>query len=364
MCRERCDIKLEMCVDLGRIRRNLIEIKQKLCCPLTLMLKADAYGHGMCEVATATQDIVDCFGVVCIEEAFALRERGVEKDILVCACSPDEIAQCIRLGCILSLHSFSQLDALVGLIESGKVLPSDVRLHLKIDSGMRRLGFCNEDACEVLNTLVGKNINLEGVFSHLRDTSTEQRNVFEKVSNKVRSVYGNCVRHLASSHSLDLEQMRFDAVRVGLFAYRGAMRITSKVIATRRAYKGDFVSYGNYRLENDTNLATVFGGYADGLANTKRVWIASHECRVVGNVCMDMFVVDCGEFMPNVGDRVLIIDSKTVNSVANDRGVSEYEVYTAIGRRVERRYEYDQTGGESRRQNADCRDEKEPTRVG
>lgn len=303
-----------------------------------LMTKANAYGHGLCEVAHATEDIVDMFGVVCFEESVALKNSGIGKDIMLCACEVERLKEAQEMGIVLSLNNRYQLDEIVRLTKSGEVKNKDWRLHLCVDSGMRRLGFCESEIDDVLSTLKENDINIEGVFSHLRDSSLSQVDCFDSMANMVRMLYQNATRHLASSHSLSVERLRYDMVRVGLYAYENAMTVSSVVMSTRRAKRGDIISYGDSRVVKDANIATIFGGYADGLFGTKKVWIDGRVCPVIGNICMDMFMVDCGEFMPKVGDKVLIFDGKHAVDVANDRNCILYKLYTDIGGRVQRIY--------------------------
>lgn len=302
------------------------------------MVKADAYGHGLVEVAKATQDIVEMFGVVCIEEGIALKESGIENDVLVCACEVERLKEAWECGLIISLQCRRQLDEIVRLTNEGAVNQDSWRLHLKVDSGMRRFGFCEEEVADVLATLKGNGINVEGVFSHLRGCHISQAQCFDRMAIEVRKFYPNAIRHLASSHSLAIEDMRYDMVRVGLSAYENAMTVCSQVLSTRRAKRGEIVSYGNCRAQKDTNIATVFGGYADGMFGTKKVWIDGRACPVIGDICMDVFMVDCGEFMPKVGDKVLIFDGKRANEVANDRKCILYKLYTDMKGRTKRIY--------------------------
>lgn len=327
-----------MTVNTDTIRKNLLRIKREVNRPIMLMTKANAYGHGLCEVAKATEDIVDMFGVVCFEEGVALKECGVGKDVLVCACEVERLKDAQERGLVLSLHNRYQLDEIVRLTKSGEVASNGWRLHLSVDSGMRRLGFCESEIDDVLSTLKENDIKIEGVFSHLRDASLSQVDCFDRMANKAKLCYPNATRHLASSHSLSVERLRYDMVRVGLYAYENAMTVSSVVLSTRRAKRGDIISYGDSKVSKDTNIATIFGGYADGMFGTKKVWIDGNVCPVVGNICMDMFMVDCGEFMPKVGDKVLIFDGKRATSVANDRNCILYKLYTDIGGRVQRIY--------------------------
>ncbi len=301
-----------------------------------LMLKANGYGFSSVRVALATQDTVNAFGVVSVEEGVELRENGIDKDILVCACAPNEIPISVNNNLIISLHSKAQLCALLEYITCGRICSHSVRLHIKVDSGMCRLGF--RDVKEPLKLLTKYGINVEGVFSHLRDDTISQKNTFDVLSGEVSKEYPNAIRHLASSHSLDNKQLQYDLVRVGISAYSGAMSLRSQIIDVRRVKRGDRVGYGDYLVDKDTNIATVFGGYADGLFGSKRVWIDGCECNIIGNMCMDTFMVDTKDMQCQVGQDVLIFDKDTKDVVCKDRGTIEYMLYTSIYGRVQRSY--------------------------
>ena len=147
-------IKIEIFVDTERIRDNLAQIKKQVGRKVLLMVKADAYGHGLLRVAKATCDVVDAFGVATVEEARVLRENGVGKDVLVCIVAPDELEYACKLGAIVSLHCYAQLDKLVELAKNGRIDCSKMRLHLKVDSGMHRFGFDARDIKRVCETLI------------------------------------------------------------------------------------------------------------------------------------------------------------------------------------------------------------------
>ena len=134
------------------------------------------------------------------------------------------------------------------------------------------------------------------------------------------------------------------------------MRIESKVIAARRVAAGEFVSYGSFKLSCDTNTAVVFGGYADGVQreNPSAVYIRGRECRVLGKVCMDMCVVDCGDFLPDIGEKVVLSDAEKIKRVSKMRRSVEYTAMTCWRGRIERIYEYDKGRSEDSLKKGDC----------
>ncbi len=303
-----------------------------------LMLKANAYGFHDCAIAHATKDIVNCFGVCTVEEGIALRECGIDCDILVMCAESSELPLAIGNNLIISLHNFTLLDSIISLANSNVIDKRDIRVHLKVDSGMHRFGFQDCDLQKAVETLKNNCINVEGVFSHLRDDSDFQRDEFERLSGVVLRSYPNAKRHIVSSHSLQHKSMRYDMVRVGLNAYHGAMRITSNIISFHDVKAGQYIGYGNYVTPIDTRVATVFGGYADGIFDIKRVWIDGRECNIVGNICMDSFLVDVGNLPLKEGDTVTIVDSEHLEEVISDKNTKEYNIYTNTFGRIKRLY--------------------------
>lgn len=327
-------IKIEIFVDTERIRDNLAQIKKQVGTKVLLMVKADAYGHGLLRVAKATCDVVDAFGVATVEEARVLRENGVGKDVLVCIVAPDELEYACKLGAIVSLHCFAQLDKLVELAKNGRIDCSKMRLHLKVDSGMHRFGFDSRDIKRVCETLIECGYFVEGVFSHLRDGTARQKNEFDRCAEIAKRYFPQATLHLASSHSLSTEELCYDMVRVGISAYEGAMSVVSRVVETRFAKAGEIVGYGTQTLEKDCNIAYVFGGYADGVCreNPSSVIIDGKACNVVGNVCMDVFAVDTGEYRAQIGEKAVLLDGTIAEEVARQRKTIDYCVYTSFGR--------------------------------
>lgn len=304
------------------------------------MVKADAYGMGAVQVAKATESIVSAFGVVTLDEVRRLKKAGIRKDILLCACACEELRSALETGAIVAIHNFEQVQTLLDLAKRGAIEANRARIHIKVDSGMHRLGFDCDGAKNAVRMLKTSGFNVEGVYSHLRDGTTAQLDKFNRCVKPIKDAYSNAVTHLASTHSLANEKLRFDAVRVGIGAYKGAMSVFSQVLESRHLKKGECVSYGNFVLQKDTNTAVVFGGYADGVdrENPSDVYIGAKPCKVIGDVCMDMFVVDTGESLAQVGQSVVMLDKNCVDIVAKQRKTIEYCVYTAWKGRVKRCY--------------------------
>ncbi len=304
------------------------------------MLKADAYGHGLKEVARRLQEDVFAFGVATLEEGIALREIGVKIPILLLVCADDELEIAVENDLTLALSNCNQLSKIISLVRCGKIEGDKVKLHLALDTGMHRLGFEIDEIDCVLRRLVNCRLNLQGVYTHLREEA--QLDKFKLACDKVRDVFPRAIRHIASSHTYQKQEFQLDMVRVGIDAYTGAMRVTSSVIATRHLEKGEGVSYGNFVTKKPTNVAVVFGGYADGIQreNTSSVYINNQKCKPVGDVCMDMTIVDTGDMLAKLGDEAVLFDSERAKEIAKERNTILYNVYTSFKGRVQREYLY------------------------
>lgn len=345
-----------MYVNIDKLRSNLLRIKRSVGVKTFFMVKADAYGHGLCEVAQAVEDIVDGYGVAVLEEGLSLRACGIKKPVLLLICPPDELIEAINHGISVCIGDETQLAALENAVSDGIISADQAKIHIAVDTGMHRLGFEVGAVDATLKRLCKIGISAEGVYSHLRVRSQKQIKAFDRACNIVRAYCPNALRHIASSHSAGCKTLRYDAVRVGLYAYEGAMRIESKVIAARRVAAGEFVSYGSFKLSCDTNTAVVFGGYADGVQreNPSAVYIRGRECRVLGKVCMDMCVVDCGDFLPDIGEKVVLSDAEKIKRVSKMRRSVEYTAMTCWRGRIERIYEYDKGRSEDSLKKGDC----------
>ena len=281
-------------IDIGVIRRNIRRVRALTSVRLLLMVKADAYGHGMEEVARQTEEDVDFFGVAVAEEGVALRRQGRKRDVLVAVCEGRELPLLAAHGLTAAVADGATLAALAALPERQRP-----RFHLKFDTGMHRLGFPAEDVGAVLDFLHSNRLKPDGAYSHFREANEEQNALFRGVAALVKRDFPDATVHMASSSSLFMKDAAYDMVRIGHAAYDGAMTVTSPVIAVRKVKKGECIGYGNFRVSADVNIAVVLGGYFDGVSrrSPSPVMIGGRLCPALGSVCMDMFAVETGEVM-------------------------------------------------------------------
>ena len=324
-------------IDLGAIKRNFCRVRMAANKPLILMCKADAYGHGAARVVRAVD--ADFYGVATEEEGVPLRENA--KQVLVTAPSFYKLPLCRRYDMI----------PLVGDMEIAKraVAIGLKRCHIKINSGMNRLGFTGEKECfEAVRLLTLGGVKVEGVATHYKDGSEKtvrnQNAAFLRGVKAVKAALADDARLLTSvTGSGALFSKEFDYLRVGLAAYgyssgkatagiplEPAMKVTSEVIKAKIVERGDTLGYsGIYRAPQRLKAYTVLGGYGDGVsrADVGRKVISAGQRLSVAAVSMDSFEMISDRVDLKVGARVIIL-SKGINAayVAKRRGTIPYEV--------------------------------------
>lgn len=334
MCKSRWLINITLEINTDRIRKNLVDIKENIGVKVMLMLKANAYGHGLLQVANATKDVADMFGVETLEEGIALKDAGIDNQILALAIQPCEVEDAIRCGLTIGVHNLQIAQKIALMQKSGY----SAKTHIKVDSGMHRLGLDMQALLATLDIFKDSGVEVSGVYSHLRDGTTSQKSEFERLARVVKDAYPHAIAHLVSSHSLFNADMRYDMARVGILAYKGAMRAKSTVIDARFVRKGERIGYGDFCLDKDSNIAVIFGGYADGISRAPSVYIDGRKCEPIGNACMDVFIVDTGKYLAKPSRSVIIFDENTIDDCAREIKTIDYCVMTALHGRVKRCY--------------------------
>ncbi|MGZ8629928.1 MAG: alanine racemase [Actinomycetota bacterium] len=344
------------------------------------VVKADGYGHGDVRVAEAALGAGAAWlGVALVEEGLGLRVAGIEAPILVLSEFPpgSEVAA-VAAALTPTLATDAGLERLAA---AAGELPVPLGVHVKVDTGMHRVGvWPPEEAAGFVERVVHAGLDLEGLWTHLacadtdEVTTKEQLERFAGVIASVRDVgHRPRVLHAANTAgAVDHPASRFDLIRPGIGIYgvepapgvgtgmglRPALTWRSAITAVRRLPAGRRVSYGHrYALPKDSWVATVPVGYADGYprAGSSRadVLIGGRRCRVAGSVTMDQLIVDCGELEPHQGDEVVLVgtqDAETVSAweLAERCDTIAYEILSRIGERVPRRYRFaDRAGGEA-----------------
>jgi|Deesub1362B_J571_1020462.scaffolds.fasta_scaffold01065_3 alanine racemase len=360
-------------IDLGAIAFNFRQVQERVK-PARVMavVKANAYGHGAVPVA---RKVLKCgaayLAVAMVEEAAELREAGIEAPILVFGgFTGDEIPEYVRLGLEATVFSHEHLQWL------GETLPGSgnrLRVHVKVDTGMHRVGVSYSEAPEFIARLIRiEGVELVGVYTHFATSDAEDKSFarlqlgrFRKVLEelKSRNIHVPLVHAANSGAILDLPETYFDMVRLGVSLYgyypseetseslplRPAMTLRSRVSFVKDVPAGIPVGYGcTYVTRKATRLATVPVGYADGynrlLSNRGWVSIRGKTFPVAGRVSMDQIVVDLlGDPSIGAGDDVILfgpdVDPRvSVPYIARQLNTIPYEVTCWVSARVPRIY--------------------------
>ena len=370
--------RAEIVVDLAAVRHNVRRIADEVGPDVALMVvvKADAYGHGMVPVARAAREAgAPWLGVATLDEALALREAGDTGRLLAWLTVPGEDwAAAVAADVDVTAYTTDELDHLVDAVaRAGR----PARLQLKIDTGLNRGGCAPADWPALVGAArAGQDAGhwrVTGIWSHLaasddpdHPANPVQQRVFREALDAAEAAgLEPEVRHLANSAAALLQpESRFDLVRVGLASYgldpapghtpdlglRPAMTATATVAMTKRLVPGDGVSYGHtWVADQPVTVGLLPVGYADGVprhaGNTAEVGVAGTRRPVRGRVCMDQLVVELAgpgeEPAVGAGDRVVLFGSApdpTAQDWAEACGTISYEIVSRIGGRFARRW--------------------------
>ncbi len=360
-------------IDLNALRHNFSEVRRVAGeAAILAVVKADAYGHGVEGVVPALIDAgVEQFGVALVEEGIALRQMGVRQPILVMGGAPPGSEAVILANDLCPI--LSELSSARRLNDAALAAGARLSFHLKVDTGMGRLGARSEQLDELLPALRDlQALEMVGVMSHLAVAdepelpfTAVQQQRFTKIESQVRQA-GLSPRfwHLANSagiFSLDLSAQTL--VRPGIVLYGGltggffdqavsqkpVMHLVSHIAQLKKLAVGDTVSYGQrFTAERPTRVAAIPIGYADGynrlLSNRGEMLIRGQRVPVAGTVCMDWILADVTDLeQVAVGDRVVLLGSDGDNCISAEEwaekvGSITYEVFCGISKRVPRIY--------------------------
>lgn len=306
---EKSLLKIEISYDA--IVKNAHAIKSKIGgAKLCAVVKNDAYGHGLYRTVSALRGVADCFAVGSLDEALSIAPLGVDVLILL----PLNRAQtelAARRGISVTA---CDLETLCYASACG------ARAHVKIDSGMGRLGF-GADELHALAAQLNGNSNVVGCFSHLYGDDDVSRQVqhgrFMAACKAVEGALGRkTVKHLANTCATACGGYALDMCRVGLGLYGYGMqglacakRVLADVIAARFAKAGSTVGYGGFVIGADTNVAVLNAGYADGISRGLiggEVLLGEHKCKILA-VCMGMTIIDTYDVLAKKGERVEVL---------------------------------------------------------
>jgi alanine racemase len=357
-------------VDLGAIENNLRYFQHRSQAAVMAIVKGNAYGHGTIPVAQAALRAgARWLGIARHNEAIQLRQAGIDVPMLLLGYTPPgQLEDAIRQGVSLTVWSAEQIE---NASTAASRLSSTARLHLKVDTGMSRVGTTPETALELAKKIASTpGVQFEGVFTHFaradeanRLPTDQQHALFQKVVEQLemRGLRPPWVHAANSALSLTRSSAHFDLLRLGISMYglhpspqcpnpvevRPALSWKSVLSQVKRLPAGRGISYGHiYRTQAEERIGTVPVGYADGFRRTSgnQVLVAGVRVPVVGRVCMDQIMVQLDQVPEaQAGDEVVLIGAQgqeclTAEDLAAAWGTINYEVVCGIGARVPRLY--------------------------
>ncbi len=335
---------------------------------IMVMVKALAYGSGDFEIARLLQfHRIDYLGVAYVDEGVALRKNGIVLPILVMNSSMNSFDKINENNLEPEIFSISNLKKLDEYTRKNK---KSIRVHLKIDTGMHRLGFNIEDANEIIQLLrLHPYIEVSGIFSHLASADDTSHNPFTRdqierfddfAGNICNELNINPIRHILNSAGiLSFPSHQLDMVRlgIGLYGYDPLGKIDNElepvsslkttISQIKMIPKGESVGYGRKGVANkNTTIATIAIGYADGYNRrfgngVGKVWINGQKVSTIGNICMDMAMLDISGIEAIEGDTVEIFGpNQSLYELAQQIGTIPYEILTSVSDRVKRVYKH------------------------
>lgn len=362
-------------INLDAFKENMQSIRGCISKDTRVMaiVKADAYGHGAVNTAKfLLKNGADSLGVATLEEAMELRKSGVDADILILGTTfSQECDDIVKYDIIPAVFSYEYAKK---LSESAVKQRKQVKIHIKIDTGMSRIGYVtgvDDDnvADEIVKISKLPNIFIEGIFSHLATADEKDEEYTKKQFSEFLTIYNKVlerglkipIRHIANSAAIMMyPEMHLEMVRAGIILYgfypseevdkkrlklKRVMTLKSKITMIKEI-SGRGVSYGKtYIADSKTRVATVGIGYADGytrLLNNKAKIIAKGKAvEVIGRICMDQCMIDVTNVHNiNTGDEVIIFgeDIVTADDIAKALGTINYEIVCMVSRRIPRNY--------------------------
>ena len=349
-------------IDLDAFKRNLESIRkvlnngEKICG----IVKADAYGHGSVEIAkTLEENDVEYLAVSRAEEAMELRRKGLDLPILILGYTPEQrYRDIIRNDVMFTVYS---IEDAVKLNKAAEDLEMDAKVHIKIDTGMNRLGFkvTEESVQQIKEISEMDRISIKGIFTHFAAADEVDKSFTEMQGEKFKYMLNRLKEegievplvHAANSAAIvDCDDLKFDMVRAGIIMYgcypsedimkervpvEPVMTIKTRVSHIKTIEPGEKISYGcTYEAKEKERIATLAIGYADGFVRGRKnpkVCINGKDYEVVGRICMDQCMI-------KVGDEAVVFGKGgvSISEFADDCGTIAHEIMCNISRRIPR----------------------------
>ena len=357
----RLEINLANCLENYRYFRSKLEASTKL----LVLVKANAYGHGAVQFASLMEEAgADYLAVAYPIEGMELRQAGIKSPIMVLTAGTDSFEQIVNYGLEPGIPNLYSLRILCEVLQKRGI--TDFPVHIKLDTGMHRLGFMTDELKELTDFLkTSREVRVRSVYSHLAaaddpccdDFTLGQISMFKENADRLTEALGyKPLYHVLNSAGIErFPEYQFDMVRLGIGIY-GVSAIPGnhlspvasfkcKILQVKTLKLGDgTIGYGRHGkiAPEGTVIATIPVGYADGVdrhlsCGKGHFVVNGHKVPTIGNICMDMCMLDITGIDAKVGDTVTIFgEDPTITELASILGTIPYEILTSVPRRIER----------------------------
>ena len=352
-------------IDLKALEHNFNVISSKLSSQTKFMavVKANGYGSNSVEIAKKLVTMgVDYFAVAFASEGVTMRKSGIKTPILVLLPQVESLQEIVKYNLEPSLYSFYFLDNFIGYLSSNEI--KNYPCHFKINTGLNRVGFNEKEAEKAIIKIKRcDSIYLASIYSHLAATDDSQEskftlsqiNLFNKISSNIKSRLSyNPILHMSNTSGIyNYPECEFDMVRsgIGLYGYNNELNKELRPVHTLKsiiaqiieAKKGDSIGYNRaFICTEKTKVGIIPLGHADGInrlfSNNGYVIVGGKKAKVIGIICMDVFMVSLNDFDVHEGDEVIIFDkNNNAEDYAKTVGTISYEILTNLSERIERK---------------------------
>ena len=362
-------------INLDNLAHNMREVRRvtNIDTKITAVIKADGYGHGAVAIAeTLLENGADRFAVATLSEAIQVKTSFPNIETMVLGYTPENLAsEVINYNIIQTIYTLAQAKEFSRVAVS---LNKNITVHIKLDTGMNRLGMVFEDKTidSILEMSKLDNLIIEGIFTHFaaadetnKEYTREQVKKYKYIVNSLEERgFKIPLKHVSNSAGIiDLPEYNFDMVRAGIMLYglypskevnhdivnlKEVMCLKAQVSFVKTLEAGTGVSYGlKYKCDKESLVATLPIGYADGytrmLSGKAKVMVQGSCVPVIGNICMDQCVIDVSGLNVNIGDEVILFGGNdkngiSIDSVAQSLNTISYEITCMVDKRVPRVY--------------------------
>ncbi len=354
-------------INLNAIDFNLNFFRSKLnkSTKILAVVKAFGYGSDAAEVAKFLENKVDYFAVAYLDEGISLRKNGIKKPILVLHPQKKNLEKIIEYNLEPNIYSLNLLKSFLESAERKKL--NKYKIHLKFNTGLNRLGFLKNDISNIIKLLNNRNeIEVTSIFSHIaasedldeREFTIKQIDSFKEISNILsKSLPNNPFQHILNTSGVInySKEAQYDMVRIGIGLLgfgndknqtknlKNVLTLKSVISQIHTIEKGNTVGYNRvYKAPKKIKTATVPIGHADGISRQLAngigyVFVNDKKAEIIGNVCMDMIMIDVSEINCKEGDEVIIYKNQQhIENLAEKINTIPYEILTAISQRIGR----------------------------